>query len=535
MSCIIKILLLSTVMLVTACSGEQPAAETKFVALDQERGYWLGSPPFLIKKVHRPQLRVAYGFDDNNYCFNRFTGRYGEQLLARVSAALRVWLGALAARTNIVDNFSYEFRKVRYRASRPSLGYGWFEDKPDLAIIFHCHRGRSFMRTQSIPTLHMLMASDTSDYNRMTALRYYRASTLLHELGHAFGLGDTYVDRTRLARRTKRYNRSTGGVNTTTGQQPIAVMNHHRHVALDEDGALQLARDDRAGMRWLYERYISKETGRRGCPFEYRRERKTKGCAPAYSLIYAVKQRNWAVVRAILRDDKSIDISAQDKLGNTALHYATQATGTEGSDLYVYLIDKGADDSIRNRDGDSAADVRRRNDSVPRTLAALIVAEMQRGATAYAAWLLDYALRQHDTHSAKRALRDLKARLDLCDLQEMTLLQRAASSGYTRVVQLLLQQPAVEVNKQCASGLTALHAAASMGHIEPAKLLLAHPHIDANIKNVTGDTPHSLVLMRIAQHRANIKQRKRFETVEVLINDYLDACARARQSACVGR
>ena len=533
MSYIIKVLLLSTVIFVTACRGEQPTAEAEFVALDQERGYWFRSPPFLIKKVHRQQLRVAYGFADNNHCANRFKGRYGEQLLASVSDTLRVWLGALAERTNIVDNFSYEFRQVHYRVPRFSLGYGWLDAKPDLAIIFYCHRGRSFMQTTPMPTLHMLQASDTSDHNRMTALRYYRASTLLHELGHAFGLGDTYIDRTRLARRMKRYNRSTGGASTTTGKQPISVMNHHRHVALDEDGALQLATDDRDGVRWLYERYISKETGRRGCPFEYRRERTTKGCAPAYSFIYAVKQRNWMVVQMLLRDDKNIDINAQDKLGNTALHYAAQVTSTEGSDLYVYLSDQGADNSIRNRDGDSAADLRRRNDSVPRTLAAHIIAEMQRGSTAYTAWLLDYTLRKHDTHSAKRALRDINSRIDLCDMQEMTLLQHAAYGGYARVVQLLLQQPAVEVNRQCASGRSALHAAASMGHVETTKLLLAHPHIDANVKSSTGDTPHSLVLMMIAKYRGNIKPRKRLEAVEALINDYLDACARARQPSCI--
>ena len=354
------------VMLAAACGRELPVAETEFVALDQERGYWFGSPPFLIKKVHRAQWRIAYGFTDNNYCGNRFTGRYGQQLQNSISATLRVWLRALAERPNIVDNFTYELRRVRNGIASASLGYSWFKAKPDLAIIFYCHRGRSIMRTKPIPTLHLLQASDTSTHNRMTALHRYRASTLLHELGHAFGLGDTYVDRSSWARRLRRYNRTTGGASTTTGKQPLSVMNHHRHVALAKDGALRLTADDRAGMRWLYARYLSKTTSRRGCPFGYQHERTTKGCAPAYPLIYAVKHLYWRAALMILRDDKSIDINAQDMLGNTALHYAARATGPESRYLYLYLISKGADDSRRNRDGDSAADLRRRHEPARR-------------------------------------------------------------------------------------------------------------------------------------------------------------------------
>ena len=521
MSHIIKILFLSALMLGVACQGEPPVAETEFVALDQEKGYWFSSPAFLIKKVHRARWRIAYGFADNNYCGHRFKGRYGEQLLNSVSDILRLWLGALAEQTNIVNRFSYELRKLKYGVSRPSFGYGWFDSKPDLAIIFYCQRGRSFMQTKPFPMLHMLQASDTSNHNRMTALRSYRASTLLHELGHAFGLGDTYVDRTSLSRRLKRFNHSTSGVKTTTGAQPLSVMNHHRVVALNADDSLQLTNDDRDGMQWLYERYVSKETGRNGCPFEYRHESTTKGCAPAYPLIHAVKQRNWTTVYMLLRDDKKIDINTQDKLGNTALHYA--APTSTGSDLYLYLIDKGADASIRNRNGDSAADLRRHSRSGTRPLTAIIAAEMRHGAANYAAWLLDYTLRKHGNRSAKHALKAVKHHLTACDMQEMTLLQYVALGGYSQVLQLMLQQSEVNINQQCASGNTALHLAAGMGHIEVTKLLLAQPYIEVNVKNTTGDTPHSLVLARMSRYRSNATQRKRLEAVEAALNTYLDA------------
>lgn len=535
MSYIIKMLLLSIVMISIACQDDQPAAKTEFVALDQERGYWFGSPPFLIKKVHRAQLRIAYGFADNNRCGNRFSGRYGEQLLDSVSDTLRVWLRALNEQSNIVNNFNYELRRVRRAVHRLSLVYGWFETKPDLAIIFYCQRGRAFMQTKPFPVVHMLQATNNSNHNRMTTLRRYRTSTLLHELGHAFGLGDTYVDKTSFARRIKRYNRSTGGAHITTGMQPISVMNHHRQVALNANGALQLSADDHAGIQWLYERYISKKTKRRNCPFEYRRERTTKGCAPVYPLIHAVKQHNWTVVQELLRDDKSIDINTQDNRGNTALHYAAlTTTNTKSSDLYYYLVYSGADNSIRNQKGDSAADLRQRNTTAQYTLATSIVTEIQRGETAYAAWLLSYAYHNHDANIVKRVLNDSKTRINSCGRGDMTVLEYAAYSGYAQVVQLLLQQPGVEVNKQCASGDTALHMAASMGQLEVTKLLLAHRRIDANLKNIAGDTPHSLVLASIARHRSNLKQRERLEAVESAINDYFDACVRARKVACIG-
>ena len=517
-----KILLLSIVIISAACQGEQPRSDTEFVALDQERGYWFGGPPFLIKKVHNSQLRVAYGFVDNNRCGNRFSGRYEEELLSSISDTLRVWLGALADQSNIVDNFKYELRDVRRHGSRVFYAYGWFERKPDLAVMFYCQRGRAFVNVKTVPTLHMLQARDNRDSNRMTSLRYYRVSTLLHELGHVFGLGDTYVDRSRLSRRLRRYNRSTGGASTTTGMQPISVMNHHTYVALGKDGTLQLTDDDRDGMRWLYERYVSKENKHRSCPFEYRRERTTKGCAPIYPLIHAVKQRNWMVVHNLLRDDKSIDIDTQDKLGNTALHYAARITSTEGSDLYYYLVYSGADDSIRNRAGNSAANLRQRDTASQRTLAASIVDEIWRGETYHAAWLLSYAFHHHAANIVERVLRGINSRLNLCDMKEITLLQSAASGGYEQVVRLLLQQPGVEVNKQCASGNTALHAAARAGKVEAVKLLLAHPRIDANIKNVTGDTPHSLVLAMMSMYRSDTKQRKRLEAVETAFSEYFD-------------
>ena len=515
-----KILFLMIVTILAACHEGQ-VAETEFVALDQEKGYWFSSPSFLIKKVHARQWRIAYGFTDNNRCGNRFSGRYGEQLLASVSSSLRVWLGALSAKRNIVDDFRYELRRYRSNLRGLPLRFGWLEKKPDLTIVFYCQRGRSFMYTEPVPSLHMLRAVDNSDYNRLTDLRYYRASTLLHEIGHAFGLGDTYVDRSRLARRLRRYNRSDGGARITTGKQPIAVMNRHHHVALDAQGDLRLATDDFDGMQWLYGRYVAKNTKRKSCPHDYYRERKTKGCAPVYPLIFAVKQGVWRVVDDLLREDTSIDINTQDRLGNTALHYAARAT--QGNDLYYYLLHKGADTSIRNQEGDTAAELRRRNTAVPRDLAVAIVNELkQRGAVAYATWLLNYAVRK-DVAVAKRALRSMGVAINRSNRNELVMLHYAAYHGSVQLLQVLLQQPAIDVNIRTNAGNTALHYAAGAGHAKATALLLAQPQIEAEFSNATGDTPHSLVLAKLAHQKEKSPQRAKLVAVEEVFRDYFVA------------
>ena len=515
-----KALFLTIVMVLAACRAGH-VAESKFVALDQEMGYWFSSPSFLIKKVHARQWRIAYGFTDNNRCGNRFSGRYGGQLLVGVSSTLRVWLGALADKRNIVDDFKYELRRYRSSLHGLPLHYGWLEKKPDLTIVFYCSRGRAFMRTDPVPSLHMLRARNDSDHNRLTDLRYYRASTLLHEIGHAFGLGDTYVDRSNAARRMRRYNRSDGGAKTTTGKQPLAVMNRHHHVAIDVKGNLQLAADDRDGMQWLYGRYVAKDTKRKSCPHDYYRERRTKGCAPVYPLIFAVKQGIWRVVADLLRDDPSIDLNTQDRLGNTALHYAARAT--QGNDLYYYLLHKGADDSILNHEGYTPIDLRHKNSAVPHDLAVAIVNElMLRGAVAYATWLLDYAVHQ-DVAIAKRALRSIGAAINRSNRDKMVMLHYAAYRGGVQLLQVLLQQPTIDVNIRTNAGNTALHYAAGTGHAEATALLLAQPKIDAKLRNIAGDTPHSLVLASIARRKEKSSQRAKLMAVEEVFRDYFAA------------
>ena len=185
----------------------------------------------------------------------------------------------------------------------------------------------------------------------------YRLTTLHHEIGHAFGLGDTYVDLKRSASWRGRYNVSDGGDAGTVGNQPISVMNWHYLIALDSAGELQLGDDDISGINWLYNYYVAKTISSRGCPTSYHYERSTKGCIPRYPLIFAVKQNNFAIIKRLLHFDSTINVNQQDELGNTALHYAANAQKIHGRTLYHYLISKGASTDLKNNNGKTARDL----------------------------------------------------------------------------------------------------------------------------------------------------------------------------------
>ena len=72
--------------------------------------------------------------------------------------------------------------------------------------------------------------------------------------------------------------------------------------------------------------------------------------------------------------------------------------------------------------------------------------------------------------------------------EERTALLDAAEEGHTEVVKALLAHPDIDVNKGDIKGETALYLAASYGHIEVVNTLLAHPAIEINKANTNGIT-----------------------------------------------
>jgi len=338
----------------TSCRSEEgkSVSENKFIALAQAR--WAAKfSGFLIKKVHNPKITIDYGFSDNNRCSNQFSYRDEQQLKDSISKSLRVWLAPLAERGKIVNRFEYRYRKTHKavvqltRDERRKFKYTlWIFGNPDLSIIFYCQAGWSFAWPVTHAQIHMyqeiIVRKGVSDQKK------YNLVTLHHEIGHALGLGDTYIDDN---------NTSDGGDAGTRGRQPISVMSVHYPAAIDSAGELQLGYDDIAGIKWLYKYHVAKTIDSKDCPAGYLYEDSTKGCSPRYPLIFAVKQNNFYVVSKLLIDDPTINLDQQDELGNSALHYAAKAHKMHGHDIYDYLIHKGANTQLKNNKGESAGDL----------------------------------------------------------------------------------------------------------------------------------------------------------------------------------
>ena len=133
---------------------------------------------------------------------------------------------------------------------------------------------------------------------------------LVHEVGHNFGMFDTYVAPVQA---------NTGGLSRTMGKQPSSIMAGIT-VAGHPD---HLGEDDKNGIIYLYE-YLYEDHPKNDCFFaDYHFVRAPQvGCEPKYPLIFEVKHGNFITVEQILRDDPTLNINAQDHEGMTALHHA---------------------------------------------------------------------------------------------------------------------------------------------------------------------------------------------------------------------
>ena len=466
-------------------------SETEFVALAQERGADKG---FLIKRVHDPKITIDYGFSDNDYCQKQFTGRSEQQLKDSISQSLRVWLAPLANRGKIVNSFEYRHKKTHkdgdYRKFNHVL-WGMFGGRPEMSVLFYCQQGRSFARTTSHSMIHMFQQS--RDRKGISDLAKYSIGTLHHEIGHAFGLGDTYVDHTRLSSWSKRYNASDGGDTGTVGNQPISVMNWHYLIALDSTGKLQLGEDDIAGVNWLYDYHVTKSIRDDDCPAGYRYESSTKGCIPRYPLIFAVKQNNFLVVTRMLRDDPTINVNQQDELGNTALHYAANAQKIHGGTIYHFLINKGANAHLKNNNGETARDLAGEQKARKGFEHTMLIALQRKIASPVVLQMVsNYLQKQNGMEEAKKILSKIDINARSTDSLGKTLLHQAVIEGKIDTVKFLFTFLDLNINIQSkATEETALHYAARHGRLKIAKLLLAQPKIDVGLEDSWGRTPLS--------------------------------------------
>ena len=273
-----------------------------FIALSG--GLQLEGLKLLITKVHEPEWKIAYRYGVDCKPEDR---QNDEALKEAISTSLRTWLKPLKELNPdrpIVDKFVYELQPD-YDPSKPRGEdniEGW--RAVDLRVAFVCTLGTSSVLVGRLYPPSLLIEEGTKVKPNM----FY---SLTHELGHAFGLADTY--------QRPGFMRSRGGLHRTAGNQPASAMAIRN---FQDDSLNYIGEDDKRGIVWLY-KYFYEDLASDDCFFsDYVFEEEPRGCIAKHPLIFETKHNHPHYALELLEQDPTIDVNAQDVGGMTALHYA---------------------------------------------------------------------------------------------------------------------------------------------------------------------------------------------------------------------
>lgn len=328
----------------------------------------LGNPLgdyYLIQEVHKQAWLIRYGFSDNDLC--RSGGitdaeKFEKQLQESITKAIRLWLHPLREMdSEIVDEFNLILVNTKPKddkrqsdRSTHTLVRSEGEVLEQIGVVFHClEKDRTAKYPNSFITIggnglreihlyHYLNQHDRFPRDRMTDAHMFMMTSIIHELGHAFGLADTYAS-SQSSLKTSKGAISTGGSKKTVGKQPMSMMGFASLLRFNIEKPF-ITVDDIEGIRWLY-RLAHDRASINECPEDYVLENDTLGCAPRYPLIFAVKKGDLATVFYILQDDNTA-INICDQHGKTALFYAKQHHERHSSDLDKFLLKYDADPSM---------------------------------------------------------------------------------------------------------------------------------------------------------------------------------------------
>ena len=342
---------------------------------------------YLINAVEQSEWTIHYGFSDNEKCNSSGvadTDDFEQQLKDSVEKVVQLWLQPLREQfDNIVTTFVMEHRETVPVTAENKLLFSFGAGQqvpadPDapahLRITFHCMQRegkgqypRSFIEMGTSPQVHMFHfrsaaeegkedkachAGGECDQNelfpddRMSSEHIFMLTVMVHEVGHAFGLGDVYIEpEPKETSPTTRdtINYSTGGSEKTVGKQPHSVMGVANIVAL-QDGELLITPDDEEAIKWLYLQ-AHQSAPLDACPSDYVEEKATNGCIPRFPLILATREGDYQAVLKLLEDD-AIDLDSCDRYGNTALFYAQQGKHGHGDEIATLLQESGASQSV---------------------------------------------------------------------------------------------------------------------------------------------------------------------------------------------
>ena len=345
---------------------------------------------FLINKVHAPFWTIHYSFENCGEV-NEETQKQFTQMVTTYIQSLLQPLREYTDRP-IVNDF-------RYRRSE-----NWRE--ADFYITTICGElKRSHAWGQIIP------------FYPLEFVQTWRHTwPVLHEIGHLFGLADTYME----AEHWGKPGFDTGGRNNTKGSQPASIMDGTIYISTkgakraewDEQvqGIMPLSEDDRSGIIWLY-KFIYEGLALEDCFFPlYELEDVPQwglGCVPKYPLLFALAFHLEYDSVTIIKEDEGLDVNAQDADGLTALHHAILNGYTEVVKTLLFQH-KDTDVNVKDVEGRTA---------------------------------LHYAVLHRLESVVKALLADPDIKPFLRDKQRRSALQIARENELDRMIELLLAHP----------------------------------------------------------------------------------------------
>lgn len=295
----------------------------------------------LITKIDKPQWKIAYSYHVNCKPDDR---QNDEALTKTISDSLNVWLKPireLRPERQVTDKFVYILQADRNNDQLEDLEVLRKDLRGvDLGVIFECKQGSSIASlSRELPPQVVL--------RRGIKVTPYMLFVLIHELGHAFGLADTY-ERPGVMR-------SRGGLPWTTGKQPWSIMSGRYY-----DDSLNLTEDDKRGIVWLYKHFYE-GLADDDCLFAdyvFVKEIPVPTCRPKHQLIFATKHSHTRVALELIKIE-SIDINEQNDDGMTALHYAVILEREEI--VKALLADEKIKPFLRDKHKRSALQIAREN------------------------------------------------------------------------------------------------------------------------------------------------------------------------------
>ena len=436
-------------LLVVGCGVYEEDSEVGFIGYPQVPGYENRS--FLITKVHKTSWTIGYYFGER--CGIRTKD---ERLKSYINHKIGLWLAPLKelpeAKRKIVNNLIY---KKLPRGNKRKSYFTKMSKTIDLFIKFDCNP-EAGIRSHAILGNHPPIIAIHKEDSFSVDITGYDPFALLHELGHAMGLLDTYAFNNPSIK-GESYEYFYTYPNATLGNHPPSVMSGGG-FRFDPTGEWAESRakwkdyiivgDDKKGIEWLYVNYFHPDkVSKNECYFpthelELLHQDGTRGCVPSNPLLSLLKT-GYPIqsIRSMVNKEPPLQqlVNKKEKIGNrlAPFHYAAMMPNNRALELFAgfprvpeWNIIQYADINIKDRRGQTPLHyaIRAGNHKI-----------------------IEYLIKDHNTRYSEEDAIDLSIRLP----NKMTYLHWAVQFANVNTTCLLIKHRSVKNLLKDRWGLTA--------------------------------------------------------------------------------